>query len=391
MCSSVEATGVQYGSVAFVNPGTQTKLESLQNRLDQLNKKLSQINDKENELLNNDDFDIEHLDKELKKYQNVRQTLTNIIKEAEDEIEVFKGKNKAKENLKEFLKYKVNNNKETYDNKNNYIINSNKENIKHDTLINNSNNNKHDILTIKNNQNIKYDILTKNKNKNNKDDILIKINNENIQHGILTNNSYDNKYHMLINNNNNIKQDMLTNDNENIEYDILTNNNLSTVKYMYNKNQVLNNTSKITKNKNITITINNIKYVPVKRKKQHKYDKSKNMENLILADTHSLIHITNKRKWLKNYRTIKNAIIKRIFKNTINKNIQNFDMYSNNVIEMYNVIKEHFLDMFPRKVKDEMWKRIKIDQFCSDRYKYKKVIQKMQLLEVWSFRDTDPE
>ena len=91
---------------------------------------------------------------------------------------MLKEKNKAKENPKEFLKYKDNNNKETYDNKNNYIINSNNENIKHDTLTNNSNNNKHDILTIKNNQNIKHDTLTKNKNKNSKDDILIKNNNE---------------------------------------------------------------------------------------------------------------------------------------------------------------------------------------------------------------------
>ena len=64
-------------------------------------------------------------------------------------------------------------------------------------------------------------------------------------------------------------------------------------------------------------------------------------------------------------------------------------MYSNNVIKMYNVIKEHFLDMFPRKVRDEMWKRIKIDHFCSDRYKYKKVIRKMRLLEVWSYCGTD--
>ncbi|KAK5961310.1 uncharacterized protein PWA37_001162 [Arxiozyma heterogenica] len=66
-------------------------------------------------------------------------------------------------------------------------------------------------------------------------------------------------------------------------------------------------------------------------------------------------------------------------------------MYSNNVIEMYNIIKEQFLDMYQRKVKDNIWKRIKIDQFCTDKYKYKRTIQKMQLLEVWSFRDTDPE
>ena len=95
---TVEATGVQYGSVAFVNPGTQTKLESLQNRLDQLNKKLSQIDAKESSLLNNDDIDIEHLDKELKKSQNFRKTLTNIIKEAEDEIKEFKEKNVIKKN-----------------------------------------------------------------------------------------------------------------------------------------------------------------------------------------------------------------------------------------------------------------------------------------------------
>lgn len=100
---------------------------------------------------------------------------------------------------------------------------------------------------------------------------------------------------------------MLINNNGNIEHDILTNNNLSTVNYMYNKKQVLNNISKITKNKNITITINNIKSVPENRKMQHKYDKSKNSENLILIDTESPIHITNKRKWLKNYHTIKNA------------------------------------------------------------------------------------
>lgn len=58
---------------------------------------------------------------------------------------------------------------------------------------------------------------------------------------------------------------------------------------------------------------------------------------------------------------------------------------------MYNIIEEQFLDTYPRNVKDNIWKRIKIDQFCTDRYKYKRTIQKMQLLEVWSFHDTDLE
>ena len=58
---------------------------------------------------------------------------------------------------------------------------------------------------------------------------------------------------------------------------------------------------------------------------------------------------------------------------------------------MYNNLKEHFLDIYPRKVKDNMWKKIKIDQYCTDRYKYKSTIQKLLLLEIWSYRDTDPE
>lgn len=46
---------------------------------------------------------------------------------------------------------------------------------------------------------------------------------------------------------------------------------------------------------------------------------------------------------------------------------------------MNNVIKEKFLDIYPRKITNKIWKRIKIDQFCTDRYKYKRTIQKMQL------------
>lgn len=58
---------------------------------------------------------------------------------------------------------------------------------------------------------------------------------------------------------------------------------------------------------------------------------------------------------------------------------------------MNNVIKEKFLDIYPRKITNKIWKRIKIDQFCTDRYKYKRTIQKMQLWEVWSFQETDQE
>ena len=63
-----------------------------------------------------------------------------------------------------------------------------------------------------------------------------------------------------------------------------------------------------------------------------------------------------------------NAIIKKILKNTVDKRFQNFGLYSNNVIKMYNTLKDHFLDIYPRKVKDNMWKKIKNDQYCTDRY-----------------------
>lgn len=76
---------------------------------------------------------------------------------------------------------------------------------------------------------------------------------------------------------------------------------------MYNKNKVLNNTSKMTKIKNITNTINNIKSISGNRKHQHKYEEFQNSKSLILIDIGSPIHITNKIEWLKNYHTIKNA------------------------------------------------------------------------------------
>ena len=79
MSSSRKATGVQYGSVAFLDPETQSKFTSLQTRLHLLNKKLEQLDAKENGLLNNDDIDLEEIDRELQKYQKFRCTLKNVI------------------------------------------------------------------------------------------------------------------------------------------------------------------------------------------------------------------------------------------------------------------------------------------------------------------------
>ena len=85
------------------------------------------------------------------------------------------------------------------------------------------------------------------------------------------------------------------------------NHNRNTVNYMYNKNQILNNTLKNIKNKNVTTTINNIKYTSKNKREQDRQKDLQYNKNLILVDTGSPIHITNKKNWLKNYHTIKNA------------------------------------------------------------------------------------
>ena len=85
------------------------------------------------------------------------------------------------------------------------------------------------------------------------------------------------------------------------------NHNRNTVNYMYNKNQILNNTLKNIKNKNVTTTINNIKSTSKNKREQDRQKDLQYNKNLILVDTGSPIHITNKKNWLKNYHTIKNA------------------------------------------------------------------------------------
>ena len=69
--SNRKATGVQYGSVVFLDPETQSKLNSLQTRLQLLNKLLAQFDAKESGSLNIDDIDLEEIDKELQKLPKV--------------------------------------------------------------------------------------------------------------------------------------------------------------------------------------------------------------------------------------------------------------------------------------------------------------------------------
>lgn len=77
------------------------------------------------------------------------------------------------------------------------------------------------------------------------------------------------------------------------------NNNRNIVNYMYNKNQILNNTLKNTKNKKVTTTINNIKTTSKNKREQNRQKDLKINKNLILIDTGSPIHITNKKKMAK--------------------------------------------------------------------------------------------
>ena len=77
------------------------------------------------------------------------------------------------------------------------------------------------------------------------------------------------------------------------------NNNRKSVNYMYNKNQILDNTLKNTKNKNVTTTINNIKTTSKNKREQNRQKDLNINKNLILIDTGSPIHITNKKKMAK--------------------------------------------------------------------------------------------
>ena len=77
------------------------------------------------------------------------------------------------------------------------------------------------------------------------------------------------------------------------------NHNRNTVNYMYNKNQILNNTLKNIKNKNVTTTINNIKSTSKNKREQDRQKDLQYNKNLILVDTGSPIHITNKKKLAK--------------------------------------------------------------------------------------------
>lgn len=117
-------TTFQEGSIAVNNDDLIIKLRK---QIDLLTNKLATLVDQENELLENN-------------------TLTDLeINTKMDEIEksktlFSKRLNKATENLNEFLKFKINNNKEKFYNSDNFIKENSINNNKKDLLNNDSNN-----------------------------------------------------------------------------------------------------------------------------------------------------------------------------------------------------------------------------------------------------------
>lgn len=84
-----------------------------------------------------------------------------------------------------------------------------------------------------------------------------------------------------------------------------------------------------------------------------------------------------------------NAILKEVIKDSISDDIKFFNEYDTNSIKIYNRIKDRYVSKYPRSLKDRMWKKIVVDNWCSNTNKFERTISNMIAMEVWSHKPTD--
>ena len=84
-----------------------------------------------------------------------------------------------------------------------------------------------------------------------------------------------------------------------------------------------------------------------------------------------------------------NTILKNVIKNSIDGTFNNYRNLEGSAAEHYNFIKKRFMSRYPRDVKDKMWKKILVDEFCSNTDDYERKINNLIQIETWSYDPKD--